>query len=437
MNEYDADKMGDVLGHSHGMERVATPEEADVLLLNTCSVREKAQEKVFSLLGRWKKLKQKHPGLVIGVGGCVASQEGEGIRRRAPYVDMVFGPQTLHRLPKMLEQVREKGQPAMDISFPEIEKFDALPKPRAGGPAAFVSIMEGCSKYCTFCIVPFTRGEEISRDVDDVMAEIHRLVSQGVKEITLLGQNVNGYRGRMDDGEIADFALLLHYVAAIEEIERIRFTTSHPMEVNDALISAFAEIPKLASHFHLPVQSGSNSTLASMKRNHTVEEYREIIQKLRQARPDLSLSSDFIVGFPGETEQDFEATMRLVNDIGFDISFSFVYSQRPGTPAAEFEDDVPLDVKKQRLSILQARLAQSAHEISQSMVGTVQRILVERPSRKDISMMAGRTSNNRVVNFRGRSDLIGCFVDVQIDEALPNSLRGSLISQQHEKRLAS
>ncbi len=437
MNEYDADKMGDVLGDSHGMERVGTPEEADVLLLNTCSVREKAQEKVFSLLGRWRKLKEKRPDLVIGVGGCVASQEGEGIRKRAPYVDMVFGPQTLHRLPKMLEQVRDKGKPAMDISFPEIEKFDALPKPRADGPSAFVSIMEGCSKYCTFCIVPFTRGEEISRDVDDVMAEIYRLVEQGVKEITLLGQNVNGYRGKMDDGEIADFALLLHHVAAIEEIERIRFTTSHPMEVNDTLIEAFAEIPKLASHFHLPVQSGSNDTLSAMKRNHTVEEYIEIIQRLRKARPDLSLSSDFIIGFPGETEQDFEATMKLVNNIGFDISFSFVYSQRPGTPAAAYEDDVPDDVKKQRLAILQARLAQSATEISQAMVGTTQRILVERPSRKDIAMMAGRTSNNRVVNFRGRAELIGQFVDVQIDEALPNSLRGTLIPTQHEKRLAS
>lgn len=437
MNEYDADKMADVLMVSHQLSRVQTAEEADVLLLNTCSVREKAQEKVFSLLGRWKKLKQQHPGLIIGVGGCVASQEGEAIQRRAPYVDIVFGPQTLHRLPQLLDQVQKAGQPAVDVSFPEIEKFDALPKPRAEGPAAYVSIMEGCSKYCSFCIVPYTRGEEISRNLEDVMNEIQALVKLGVKEVTLLGQNVNGYQGPMEDGEIADFALLLHYVAGIEEIERIRFTTSHPMEVGPSLVSAFDEIPKLASHFHLPVQSGSDAVLQAMKRNHTVDEYRHTVRQLMEARPDLSLSSDFIVGFPGETEEDFLQTLALVDEIGFDTSFSFVYSQRPGTPAAALEDDVPTDVKKQRLAILQSRLAQSANNISQSMVGSVQRILVERPSRKDISMMAGRTSNNRVVNFKGRSDLIGRFVDVLIEEALPNSLRGTLVTEDMTQRLAS
>ena len=437
MNEYDAGKMADVLLASHGITRVASPEQADILLLNTCSVREKAQEKVFSLLGRWKKLKDKHPDLVIGVGGCVASQEGEGIRKRAPYVDMVFGPQTLHRLPQMLDQVQKEGRPAMDISFPEIEKFDALPRPRADGPTAFVSIMEGCSKYCSFCIVPYTRGEEISRDLDDVMAEIQSLVQQGVKEITLLGQNVNGYLGRMADGEIADFALLLHYVAAIEAIERIRFTTSHPMEVGPSLIAAFAEIPKLASHFHLPVQSGSDNTLLAMKRNHTVEDYRQTIRQLKEARPGLSVSSDFIVGFPGETDEDFTQTLSLVNEIGFDTSFSFIYSQRPGTPAEAFEDDVSVATKKQRLTILQGRLSQSATAISQAMLGTTQRILVERPSRKDMSMMAGRTANNRVVNFKGRADLIGQFVDVVIEEALPNSLRGTRSIEGASERLAS
>jgi tRNA-2-methylthio-N6-dimethylallyladenosine synthase len=437
MNEYDAARMADVLVASHGVRVVHDAADADILLLNTCSVREKAQEKVFSQLGRWKKLKQQKPGMIIGVGGCVASQEGEAIRQRAPYVDIVFGPQTLHRLPQMLDQVISQGKPALDISFPEIEKFDVLPQPRAEGPTAFVSIMEGCSKYCTFCIVPYTRGEEISRDVDDVMAEIDGLVRQGVREITLLGQNVNAYYGQMSDGEMADFALLLHHVAGIEEIERIRFTTSHPMEVGTSLIDAFREIPKLASHFHLPVQSGSDAILSAMKRNHTADEYRETIRQLREARPDLSISSDFIVGFPGETEQDFAMTLDLVNEIGFDTSFSFVYSQRPGTPAAAFEDDVPLEVKKQRLAVLQGRLAQSAHETSQSMVGTVQRILVERPSRKDLSMMAGRTSNNRVVNFKGRSDLIGQFVDVMIDEALPNSLRGTLAAETAAERLAS
>ncbi len=441
MNEYDADKMGDVLGASHGLIRVKSPDEADVLLINTCSVREKAQEKVFSLLGRWKNLKQSRPDLVIGVGGCVASQEGEGIRQRAPYVDIVFGPQTLHRLPRMLDQVKKQGKPALDISFPEIEKFDTLPKPRAEGPTAFISIMEGCSKYCSFCIVPFTRGEEISRDLNDVMAEIQNLVRLGVREITLLGQNVNGYRGLMDDGETADLALLLHHVATIEEIGRIRFTTSHPMEVNDALIDAFAEIPKLASHFHLPVQTGSNHILAAMKRNYTVEEYTETVRRLRTARPDLSLSSDFIVGFPGETDEDFEQTMQLVNETGFDTSFSFVYSQRPGTPASTLQDDVCPQTKKRRLAVLQARLAQRAGAISRTMVGTTQKVLVERPSRKSISEMAGRTSNNRMVNFKGRADLIGRFVDVVIEEALPNSLRGVLSdtssATEGQSRLAS
>jgi tRNA-2-methylthio-N6-dimethylallyladenosine synthase len=437
MNEYDAEKMADVLTASHHVSRVHSAEEADILLLNTCSVREKAQEKVFSLLGRWRKLKQQRPDLVIGVGGCVASQEGESIQQRAPYVDIVFGPQTLHRLPQLLDQVIKSGKHAIDVSFPEIEKFDALPKPRADGPAAYVSIMEGCSKYCSFCIVPYTRGEEISRNLEDVMLEIRQLVKLGVKEITLLGQNVNGYQGRMEDGEIADFALLLHYVAGIDEIERIRFTTSHPMEVGPSLVAAFSEIPKLASHFHLPVQSGSDDVLKAMKRNHTIEDYRHTISLLKAARPDLSLSSDFIVGFPGETDADFQQTLSLVSDIGFDTSFSFIYSQRPGTPAASFEDDVPLATKKQRLAILQARLAQSANQISQSMIGTIQRILVERPSRKDISMMAGRTANNRVVNFKGRADLIGQFVDVLIEEALPNSLRGKLITDDMTQRLAS
>ena len=426
MNEYDAAKMADVLIASHNVHTVERAEDADILLLNTCSVREKAQEKVFSQLGRWKKLKQQRPELVIGVGGCVASQEGESILRRAPYVDMVFGPQTLHRLPQMLDQAIKHGKPAVDISFPEIEKFDALPKAKAEGPTAFVSIMEGCSKYCTFCIVPYTRGEEISRNLDDVLAEINGLVQQGVREITLLGQNVNAYNGLMTDGEMADFALLLHYVADIRQIGRIRFTSSHPVEVGASLVDAFREIPKLASHFHLPVQSGSDAILSAMKRNHTADEYRETIRQLREARPDLSISSDFIVGFPGETEDDFALTMDLVNEIGFDTSFSFVYSQRPGTPAAAFEDDVPLEVKKQRLAILQGRLAQSANEISQSMLGTRQRILVERPSRKDLSMMAGRTANNRVVNFKGRANLIGQFVDdeLDLDEKIDQMLAG-------------
>ncbi|MGZ8217203.1 tRNA (N6-isopentenyl adenosine(37)-C2)-methylthiotransferase MiaB [Methylomagnum sp.] len=424
MNEYDSAKMRDVLNASHGFELTDDPEQADVLLMNTCSVREKAQEKVFSELGRWRPLKQKKPGLVIGVGGCVASQEGEALQKRAPYVDMVFGPQTLHRLPELLEKVRTEHRPAIDISFPEIEKFDALPEPRAEGPKAFVSIMEGCSKYCTFCVVPYTRGEEISRPLDDVVAEIVALAEQGVREVILLGQNVNAYRGDMEDGEIADFGLLLNYVAAIDGIERIRFTTSHPIEFTDSLIDAFAEIPQLVSHLHLPVQSGSNRILGLMKRGHTREDYVAKIERLREVRPDLSLSSDFIVGYPGETEEDFEATMDLIETLVFDHSYSFLYSPRPGTPAAALSDDVPVEVKKARLARLQARINDMAAEISRNMLHTVQRVLVEGVSRKDYAQLSGRTENNRVVNFSGSPKLIGQFADVLITEALPNSLRG-------------
>ncbi|MDX5332447.1 MAG: tRNA (N6-isopentenyl adenosine(37)-C2)-methylthiotransferase MiaB [Gammaproteobacteria bacterium] len=428
MNEYDSAKMLDVLNASEGMELAQSAEEADVLLLNTCSIREKAQEKVFSLLGKWKALKDGKPGLVIGVGGCVASQEGEALRERAPCVDVVFGPQTLHRLPEMLEGVRRFHLPVVDISFPEIEKFDNLPEPRAEGPTAFVSVMEGCSKYCTFCVVPYTRGEEISRPFDDVIAEVVQLAAQGVREVNLLGQNVNAYRGRMHDGEIADLALLIHYVAAIDGIDRIRFTTSHPVEFSDSLIQAFAEVPQLVSHLHLPVQSGSDRILAAMKRGHTALEYKQKIRRLREARPGISLSSDFIVGFPGETDADFEATMKLIEDIGFDTSFSFIYSRRPGTPASSLPDDVPLEAKKARLARLQARILEMAEAISQSMVGTVQSVLVERPSRKDPKQLAGRTENNRVVNFDGHERLIGRFVDVRITEALPNSLRGEVVA---------
>ncbi len=428
MNEYDSSKMVDVLHDSHAMQRVQTPEEADVLLLNTCSIREKAQEKVFSELGRWRELKAKNPALVIGVGGCVASQEGAAIRERAPYVDMVFGPQTLHRLPEMFDSVQKKNIPVMDISFPEIEKFDRLPEPKADGPSAFVSIMEGCSKYCTFCVVPYTRGEEISRPFDDVLNEVAQLAKQGVREVNLLGQNVNAYRGLTHDGEINDLGLLIHYVAAIEGIERIRFTTSHPVEMSDSLIQAFAEVPELVSHLHLPVQSGSDKILSLMKRGHTALEYKSKIRRLREARPDLSLSSDFIIGFPGETDADFEATMNLIADIGFDHSFSFIYSTRPGTPAASMPDDVSLSTKKERLSILQQRINQKAFEISQNMIGTQQKILIERLSKKDDKQIAGRTENNRVVNIDGTPDMIGQFVDVLITEALPNSLRGTVIN---------
>ena len=427
MNEYDSAKMADVLGTTEAVERVDAPDEADVILLNTCSIREKAQEKVFSQLGKWKHLKEANPDLVIGVGGCVASQEGAAIRERAPFVDVVFGPQTLHRLPEMIGETRAKRSPVIDITFPEIEKFDRLPEPRAEGPTAFVSIMEGCSKYCTFCVVPYTRGEEISRPFDDVIAEVAELAEQGVREVNLLGQNVNAYRGPMADGEIADLATLIHFVAAIDGIERIRFTTSHPVEFSDALIEAFAEVPELVSFLHLPVQSGSDRVLAQMKRGHSALEYKSKIRRLRQARPGISISSDFIVGFPGETDADFEATMKLVEDVGFDQSFSFVYSARPGTPAASLPDDVSMETKKARLQRLQDRINASARAISESMVGTVQTILVERRSRRDDGEVAGRTENNRVVNFAGGERLIGHFVDVRITEALPNSLRGEFV----------
>ena len=427
MNEYDSTKMVDVLRESHGLELTDIPEDADVLLLNTCSVREKAQEKVFSQLGRWKTWKQDKPGLVIGVGGCVASQEGEAITKRAPYVDLVFGPQTLHRLPAMIEEARGEGASVVDVSFPEIEKFDHLPPPRKEGPTAFVSIMEGCSKYCSFCVVPYTRGEEISRPLDDVVAEVVKLARAGVREVTLLGQNVNGYRGDTHDGKIADLATLLHYVAAIDSIERIRYTTSHPLEFSDRLIQAFAEIPKLANYLHLPVQSGSDRILSLMKRGYTALEYKQKIRRLREVRSDISLSTDIIVGFPGESERDFRATMDLVREVGFDQSFSFVYSARPGTPAAGFPDDVSKDEKLGRLAELQAQINSQALAISEAMVGTVQRVLVERESVKDAREVAGKTENNRWVNFQADPDVIGQFVNVVVTEALPNSLRGRLL----------
>ena len=428
MNEYDSDKMADVLNESHGYELTSNPEEADLLLVNTCSIREKAQEKVFSELGRWRPLKEKRPDVMIGVGGCVASQEGEGISKRAPFVDVVFGPQTLHRLPELIDDARATGNSVVDISFPEIEKFDSLPEPRADGPTAFVSVMEGCSKYCSFCVVPYTRGEEISRPFDDVITEVVSLAAQGVSEVNLLGQNVNAYRGPMHDGQIADLATLIYYVAAVEGVERIRFTTSHPLEFTDSLIQAYAEVPKLANYLHLPVQHGSDRVLARMKRGHTILEYKQKIRKLREARPDISLSSDFIVGFPGETDDDFEKLMNLIAEIGFDQSFSFIYSPRPGTPAASLDDDTPMDVKKQRLRILQERINQQAFEISKGMVGTTQRVLVEKTSKKDDKQLAGKTENMRWVNFDADSSYIGQFVDVVITEALPNSLRGRLLS---------
>ena len=424
MNEYDSKRMADLLARSHGMSVTDDPEQADVLLLNTCSVREKAQEKVFSQLGRWKEWKQERPSLVLGVGGCVASQEGQDILNRAPYVDLVFGPQTLHRLPQLIDSARAEHHSKIDTSFPEIEKFDALPEPRAEGPTAFVSIMEGCSKYCSFCVVPYTRGEEFSRPFDDVLAEVVVLAEQGVREVNLLGQNVNAYRGEMHDGSVADLATLLHYVAEIEGIERLRFTTSHPLEFSDSLIDAFAEIPKLVDHLHLPVQSGSDRILSLMKRGYTADDYLEIIEKLRQVRPHISLSSDFIVGFPGETRADFQATMDLIEAVGFDHSFSFVYSARPGTPAADLADSVPLPEKKERLAVLQQRILQMAGDISQNMVGTVQRVLVQGVSKKNDLEMSGRTENNRVVNFPGSSRLVGQMIDVRITAALPNSLRG-------------
>jgi tRNA-2-methylthio-N6-dimethylallyladenosine synthase len=437
MNEYDSGKIADVLAASHGLEITDDPKQADVLLLNTCSIREKAQEKVFSQLGQWREWKAARPDLVIGVGGCVASQEGEAIRDRAPYVDVIFGPQTLHRLPNLLTEACRGQGAVVDISFPEIEKFDALPAPHAEGPTAFVSIMEGCSKYCSFCVVPYTRGEEVSRPFDDVIAEVAALAAQGVREVNLLGQNVNAYRGLMADGDTADLALLIHYVAAIDGIERIRYTTSHPQEMSDSLVQAYRDVPELVSHLHLPVQSGSDRILAMMKRNHTALEYKSRIRQLRAARPDISLSSDFIIGFPGETEADFQATLDLIEDIGFDHSFSFIYSRRPGTPAADLPDDVPLDVKKQRLAILQQRISDMAIAISRAMVGTEQRVLVEGPSRKDPKELAGRTENNRVVNFAASPELVGRFVTVHITEAFPNSLRGELLGLAEHKPDAS
>ncbi|MDZ7827627.1 MAG: tRNA (N6-isopentenyl adenosine(37)-C2)-methylthiotransferase MiaB [Gammaproteobacteria bacterium] len=433
MNEYDSARMFDLLRESHGLEPTDVEADADVILLNTCSIREKAQEKVFSELGTFKALKAARPDLIIGVGGCVASQEGEAIARRAPHVDLVFGPQTLHRLPEMIESRRAgqgKGPVVVDVSFPEIEKFDRLPEPSVDGPSAFVSIMEGCSKYCTFCVVPYTRGEEMSRPLDDVLMECAGLAEQGVREINLLGQNVNAYRYEAGDGSVVDFAELLGYVAGIEGIDRLRYTTSHPVEFSDALIDAYARIPELVSHLHLPVQSGSDRILALMKRNHTVLEYKSKIRRLRRIRPDMSISSDFIIGFPGETERDFQATMDLIAEIGFDTSFSFVYSRRPGTPAADLPDDTPQAVKKQRLQILQDRIRQHAFGISRQMVGGIQRVLVTGTSKRDPGQLSGRTENNRVVNFRSDDiDLVGTFVDLRIVDALPNSLRGELLPE--------
>jgi len=427
MNEYDSEKMADVLAQSHDLELTDNEKEADVLLLNTCSIREKAQERVFHQLGRWRPLKEKKPDLLIGVGGCVASQEGKVIRRRAPYVDVVFGPQTLHRLPTMLKEAQTKKKLVMDISFPEIEKFDNLPEPRAEGPKAFVSIMEGCSKYCTFCVVPYTRGEEVSRPLDDVIAEVSSLAAQGVREVNLLGQNVNAYRGEMADGDMADFALLLHYVAAIDGIDRIRYTTSHPKEFSESLIQAYEDIPELVDHLHLPVQSGSNSVLARMKRGHEIELYIEKLQRLKKIRPNMSFSSDFIIGFPQETDEEFEETIKLIEKIGFDFSFSFIFSARPGTPAADMPDDIDMAVKKLRLERLQNIITQQTADISNRMVGTTQRLLVEGESKKNSLQMTGRTENNRVVNFAGHARLAGQFVDVLITEALPYSLRGRMV----------
>ena len=429
MNEYDSARMVDVLRESSGLEPTDNPELADVVLLNTCSVREKAQEKVFSHLGVWRELKLRKPELVIGVGGCVASQEGEGILQRAPFVDVVFGPQTLHRLPELIAERRRSARPQVDISFPEIEKFDALPPPRAEGATAYVSIMEGCSKYCSFCVVPYTRGEEVSRPFAKVMAEVRGLAAQGVREIYLLGQNVNAYRGEMDeDGGEADLALLIEAVAALPGVGRVRFTTSHPLEFTDRLAEAYARIPQLANFLHLPVQSGSDRVLAAMKRGYTALEFKAKVRKLRAARPDICLSSDFIVGFPGETERDFEATLQLVRDVGIDQSFSFIYSRRPGTPAAALEDDVPAEVKHERLTRLQALLNDNAQNISLAMVGTTQRVLVERPAKKGEGMLAGRTENMRWVNFQAPPSLIGQFADVAITEVMRNSLRGRLVT---------
>ena len=426
MNEYDSDRLLDAMHKNHGMVSTDTPQDADVLLLNTCSVREKAQEKVFHQLGRWKKLKKTNPDLVIGVGGCVASQEGAGITQRAPYVDMVFGPQTLHRVPDLYKDVLNSRTPKIDISFPEIEKFDLLPPHRTDGVKAHVSIMEGCSKYCSFCVVPYTRGEEFSRGFDDVITEIVGLAEQGVREISLLGQNVNAYRGPMHDGEIADFALLIRYIAEIDGVDRIRYTTSHPLEFTDNLIDVYSDVPQLVNHLHLPVQSGSDRILEAMKRRYKARDYLKIVEKLRKVRPDLSMSSDFIIGFPGETDADFEDTMNLIETVGYDLSFSFIYGPRPGTPASDLADDVPMEIKKERLARLQARITEMASEIGESMIGTTQSVLVDGVARKGNNQVSGRTENNRVVNFDGPPHLIGQFADVQITESLPNSLRGRI-----------
>lgn len=431
MNEYDSARMRDLLGESHHLVATDNPDEADVLLINTCSIREKAQDKLFHQLGRWKNLKQKNPDVVIGVGGCVASQEGDAIAKRAPFVDLIFGPQTLHRLPEMLDAPKDQGAVVVDISFPEIEKFDRLPEPEADGVSAFVSVMEGCSKYCTFCVVPYTRGEEVSRPVADVLAEIHHLAGQGVREINLLGQNVNAYQGADGDGQVVDLAELITRTAAIAGIDRIRYTTSHPVEFSDALIDVYARVPELVSHIHLPVQSGSDRILMAMKRGHTCLEYKAKLRKLKKIRPEISFSSDFIIGFPGETDEDFEATMKLITDMDFDTSFSFIYSQRPGTPAADLPDDTPEEVKKARLQRLQQQLLNQAQRISRTMVGNTERVLVTGYSKKDPGQLSGRTENNRVVNFRcDQPALIGHFADILIEEALPNSLRGSLLASE-------
>ena len=435
MNEYDSSKMADLLNSTHGLELTDKPEEADVLLLNTCSIREKAQEKVFSQLGRWKNWKKDKPDLIIGVGGCVASQEGEHIRHRAPYVDIVFGPQTLHRLPEMINKIRGGDRAIVDISFPEIEKFDRLPEPKAEGPTAFVSIMEGCNKYCSFCVVPYTRGEEVSRPVDDVLFEIAQLAEQGVREVNLLGQNVNAYRGETFDGGICTFAELLRLVAAIDGIDRVRYTTSHPIEFTDDIIEVYRDTPELVSFLHLPIQSGADRILTMMKRNHTALEYKAIIRKLREVRPNIQISSDFIVGFPGETAEDFEQTMKVIEQVNFDMSFSFIYSARPGTPAADIPDDVSEDEKKERLARLQQRINHQAMQFSRAMLGTEQRILVEGPSKKDIMELTGRTETNRVVNFVGTPDMIGKFVDVKITDVYTNSLRGEVVRTEDEMGL--
>lgn len=435
MNEYDSSKMADLLNSTHGFELTENAEEADVLLLNTCSIREKAQEKVFHQLGRWKNFKKSKPNLVIGVGGCVASQEGDHIRQRAPFVDIVFGPQTLHRLPEMINQIRGGKSSIVDISFPEIEKFDRLPEPRAEGPTAFVSIMEGCNKYCSFCVVPYTRGEEVSRPVDDILFEIAQLAEQGVREVNLLGQNVNAYRGETFDGNICTFAELLRLVAAIDGIDRLRYTTSHPIEFTDDIIEVYRDTPELVSFLHLPIQSGADRVLTMMKRNHTALEYKAIIRKLREARPDIQISSDFIVGFPGETADDFEQTMKIIEQVNFDMSFSFIYSARPGTPAADLPDDVSEDEKKERLYRLQQRINHQAMQFSRLMLGTEQRILVEGPSKKDIMELTGRTETNRIVNFQGTPDMIGKFVDVKITDVYTNSLRGEVVRTEDEMGL--